>query len=36
MHLLGGDLEITVAPDWQVTMAGNAVHVYDGVYDYED
>ncbi len=29
VHLLGGDLEIEVAPDWQVVMTGPAREVYE-------
>ena len=36
VRLLGGDLQITVAPDYSVTMTGPAVEVYQGVYLYDE
>lgn len=33
VHLLGGELTITVSESWNVTMTGGAVKVYDGVYE---
>lgn len=33
VRLLGGCLSITVGESWDVTMAGGAVKVYDGVYE---
>ncbi len=33
VSLIGGELEITVAEDFSVTMAGGAVRVYEGVYE---
>ncbi len=36
VRLLGGDLKITVAPDFSVTMTGPATEVYQGVYEYDE
>ena len=36
VHLLGGDLTITVDKDYRVTMTGGATEVYQGVYAYDE
>ena len=36
VHLIGGDLTITVEEDYRILMAGSATKVYDGVYEYEE
>ena len=36
VRLLGGDLKITVAPDFSVTMTGPATEVFQGVYEYDE
>ena len=35
VRLIGGDLQITVTPDYRVTMTGPATEVYQGVYQYD-
>lgn len=35
VRLIGGDLKITVTPDYRVTMTGPATEVYQGVYQYD-
>ena len=36
VRLIGGDLKITVSPDYSVTMIGPATEVYQGVYQYDE
>jgi len=36
VKLIGGDLTITVDPDYRVTMTGGASEVYQGVYAYDE
>ena len=36
VRLIGGDLKITVSPDYSVTMTGPATEVYQGVYQYDE
>ena len=36
VHLIGGDLTITVTEDFRVMMTGSATKVYEGVYEYEN
>jgi len=36
VRLIGGDLKITVSPDYRVTMTGPATEVYQGVYQYDE
>ena len=35
VHLLGGDLTVTVRKDYGIFLSGSAVKVYDGVYEYD-
>lgn len=36
VHLVGGDLVITIGEDFRVQMTGGAAKVYEGVYEYEN
>ena len=36
VRLIGGDLTVTVSPDYDVTMTGGATEVYQGVYQYDE